>query len=217
MVAQVTLICGKDVLSWHGSFLLPGGTASHRTPASQPGMQHRGVLPTKEFRLLLKVQEWDVARAKGWRSLLGMVRLRVCTRLSQPQVLLSLPLLDSLLLSLHHPGMEGLTGDWDEARKGMHVAWEHVSRGSCPSWANGRPQQHLDIWTLTSLSHLLPRLSLPQVPRGIPSSVTDALPPPTPIASPGHPLKPSQLLCFIYYAYSSSPNPISSLSLPYFH
>ena len=56
-------------------------------------MQHRGVLPTKEFRLLLKVQEWDVARAKGWRSLLGMVRLHVCTRLSQPQVLLSLPLL----------------------------------------------------------------------------------------------------------------------------
>ena len=73
-------------------------------------MQHRGVLPTKEFRLLLKVQEWDVARAKGWRSLLGMVRLRVCTRLSQPQVLPSLPLLHSLLLSLHHPGMEGLTG-----------------------------------------------------------------------------------------------------------
>lgn len=115
-------------------------------------MQHSGVLPTKEFRLLLNVREWDVARAKGWRSPLGTVRLCVCTRLSQPQAPPSLPLLDSLLLSLHHPGMEGLAGDWDEARKGMHVAWEHVSRGSCPSWANGRPHPHPDIWTLASLS-----------------------------------------------------------------
>ena len=35
--------------------------------------------------------------------------------------------------------------------------------------------------------NLLPRLSLRQVPGGIPSSVTDALPPPAPIASPGLP------------------------------
>lgn len=32
-----------------------------------------------------------------------------------------------------------VAGDWDEARKGdAHVAWEHVSESSCPSWANGR-------------------------------------------------------------------------------
>ena len=105
-----------------------------------------------------------------------------------------------------------------EMRPGRGCTWHGNMSPEAPVPAGQTAgHSHTQIFGLSLLSHLLPRLSLPQVPCGIPSSVTDALPPLAPIASPGHPLKPSQLLCFIYYAYSSSPNPISRLSLPYFH
>lgn len=142
----------------------------------------------------------------------------MCTRLSQRQVPLPLPLLDSPLLLLHNPGVGGVPGDRDDTRKGVHVAWEHLSRGSCPSWADSRSQSHPDIWTLASLSHLLPHLILP-LKSYVGFSPLPQMPflPQLATTLAARPLKPSRLLCTIYLAYSSCPNTISSLSQPDFH